>query len=73
MSDLTKIPTPTACTCESCPEFNDFNEQRGRGLCKVFDQVTYRHHSLTQDCLTSLSSETEDEVYQERPKTVRSL
>ena len=63
MSDLTKIPTPTACTCESCPEFNDFNEQRGRGLCKVFDQVTYRHHSLTQDCLTSLESDTEDEVY----------
>ncbi len=60
----TQIQTevPTACTCESCPKFNDFNEQRGRGLCKVFDKVTYRHHSLTQDCLTSLSSDTEDEV-----------
>ena len=51
---------PTACTCANCRQFDDFNEQRGRGLCKVFDQVTYRHHSLTQDCLTSLP-ETEDE------------
>ncbi len=62
MSDLTKIPTPTACTCKSCPMFRDYQDN-GRGLCKVFDQVTYRHHSLTQDCLTSLESETEDEVY----------
>ncbi len=42
--------------------FRDYQDN-GRGLCKVFDQVTYRHHSLTQDCLTSLESETEDEVY----------
>ncbi len=57
-----KTVTPTACTCSSCPMFRDYQDN-GRGLCKVFDQVTYRHHSLTQDCLTSLSSETEDEVY----------
>ncbi len=55
-----KASTPTACTCSSCPMFRDYQDN-GRGLCKVFDQVTYRHHSLTQDCLTSLP-EIEDQV-----------
>ncbi|MDJ0536451.1 MAG: hypothetical protein QNJ70_28835 [Xenococcaceae cyanobacterium MO_207.B15] len=56
-----KTKVPTACTCESCGMFSDYQDN-GRGLCKVFDKVTYRHHSLTQDCLTSLP-DTEDEVY----------
>ncbi len=63
MTYLTTIPTPTACTCANCPQFDDYGETRGRGLCKVFEKITYRHHALTQDCLTSLPSETKDEVY----------
>ena len=51
--------TPKACTCESCPVFKDYQDNE-RGLCTIFDKVSKRHHALTQDCLSSLSSETEE-------------
>ena len=54
-----KTKTPKVCTCESCPAFKDYQDN-GRGLCTIFDQVSKRHHVLTQDCLSSLSSETEE-------------
>ena len=51
-----KTKTPTQCTCASCPQFNNFNESRGRSWCKLFDKVAYSHHPLTQDCKLYLPS-----------------
>ena len=59
-----KTKTPKACTCESCPMFKDYQDN-GRGLCKIFDKVSKRHHALTQDCLSSLPPETEFCQYSE--------
>ena len=43
-------------TCETCPKFKDYND-RERGLCTVFDQVTRRHHTLTPDCQRAIEAE----------------
>ena len=40
-------------------KFKDYQDN-GRGLCTIFDQVYRKHHALTQDCLSSLPSETEE-------------
>ena len=59
--------TPEACTCEACPVFKDYQDN-GRGLCKIFDKVSRRHHTLTLDCLSSLPPETEFCKYSEGSK-----
>ena len=51
--------TPIACTCASCPKFNDYNEPRGRGWCQLFDRVAFSHHPFTLDCQLNLASDTE--------------
>ncbi len=58
-----KTEVPTVCTCSNCPQFDDYGEPRDRGWCRLFNKPSRSHHSLSQDCLTSLESETEDEVY----------
>ena len=37
-------------TCADCLLFNDYQD-RGRGLCLVFDKVVRKHHQLTNDCV----------------------
>ncbi len=51
----TKVPT--ASTCESCSQFKNYGETRGRGYCKLFDKVAFSHHPFTNDCLLNLASE----------------
>ena len=55
-----KTKTPTQCTCASCPQFNNFNESRGRGWCKLFDRVAFCHHPLTSDCRLNLAPATKE-------------
>ncbi len=43
-------------TCETCPKFKDYND-RGRGLCQVFDKVVRKHHTQTNDCDRQIESE----------------
>ena len=37
-------------TCATCPYFSDYREERGRGLCRIFDQVVRQHWQQTSDC-----------------------
>ena len=41
-------------TCFSCPNFENFNGERGRGLCKYHDQVVFEHHQSTDECIYAL-------------------
>ena len=36
-------------TCATCPYFSDYQE-RGRGLCTIFDQAAKRHWKKSSDC-----------------------
>ncbi len=55
-SKTTQVPTVCTCdTCASCPQFNNFNESRGRGWCNLFDRVAFCHHPLTSDCRLNLA------------------
>ncbi len=49
------IPAPQS-TCQTCPKFKDYND-RGRGLCRVFDKVVGKHHTLTNDCQQQIETE----------------
>lgn len=42
-------------TCESCRYFSDFGDERGRGLCRVFDTIARRHHHKTETCSSSIA------------------
>ena len=52
-----KTETPTAFTCASCPQFNDYNEPRGRGWCRLFNRLAFSHHPFTLDCQLNLASD----------------
>lgn len=41
-------------TCANCRYFSDFGDERGRGLCRVFEQVARRHHRKTETCTSSI-------------------
>ncbi len=41
-------------TCLTCPNFENFNGERGRGLCKYHDQVVFEHHQSTAECISAL-------------------
>ena len=41
-------------TCSTCPNFENFNGKRGRGLCKYHDQITFEHHQSTNECISAL-------------------
>jgi hypothetical protein len=43
-------------TCAECRYFSDFGDERGRGLCRVFDMVARRHHQRTSDCDSSIKT-----------------
>ena len=55
-----KTETPTACTCASCPQFDDYNEPRGRGWCSLFNRLAFCHHPLTSDCRLNLAPATKE-------------
>ena len=42
-------------TCSLCPNFQDFQEQNGRGWCALFDRMAKQHHPRTNDCDSTLS------------------
>ena len=58
MTQQTVIATTPAqeSTCEKCSKFKDYQD-RGRGLCQVFDKVVRKHHQLTNDCVQQIESE----------------
>ena len=43
-------------TCANCPKFQDYQD-RGRGLCQVFDKVVRKQHLFTSDCHTAIEAE----------------
>ncbi|ACK72309.1 hypothetical protein PCC7424_3935 [Gloeothece citriformis PCC 7424] len=49
-------------TCESCPFFEDYQDEQGRGWCHAFNQPARRHHPKTHTCKL---------VRVEPPKTVK--
>jgi hypothetical protein len=53
---ITPLLTEPPSTCASCAYFQDFNDARGRGLCKLFDSVARRHHWRTSDCDASITT-----------------
>ncbi len=53
---LTQPTTAQKSTCANCRKFKDYQD-RGRGLCQVFDRVVRRHHQQTSDCQRQLESE----------------
>ena len=46
-------------TCLTCPNFENFNGERGRGLCKYHDQVVFEHHQSTDECTSALERESD--------------
>ena len=46
-------------TCLTCPNFENFNGERGRGLCKYHDQVVFEHHQSTDECISALKRESD--------------
>ena len=40
-------------TCSTCPHFNDFHEENGRGWCNQFNHQAREYHEETNDCLIS--------------------
>jgi hypothetical protein len=59
---MAQILPQTAETCQSCQFFDDYQDERGRGWCKAFNNPARRHHRKTPDCLFAC---------QEPPTTVR--
>ena len=43
-------------TCLTCPNFENFNGERGRGLCKYHNQVVFEHHQSTDECIYALET-----------------
>jgi hypothetical protein len=37
-------------TCQSCPFFDDYQDERERGWCRGFDRPARLHHPKTPDC-----------------------
>jgi hypothetical protein len=50
-----KPTTETLSTCAECRYFSDFGDERGRGLCRVFDTVAKRQHRKTENCTSSIA------------------
>lgn len=42
--------------CSGCAYFCDFNDPRGGGWCRVFNQSAKRHHQRTSDCDSSIKT-----------------
>ncbi len=49
--------TQSRSTCGDCPLFKNYQD-RGRGLCLVFDKVVRKHHQLTNDCVQQIKTYT---------------
>ena len=58
-------------TCSTCPHFQSFNGSRGRGLCKYHDQVVFEHHQSTDECQSSLETESDKHLQSfEQPEDI---
>ncbi|MGK7875670.1 MAG: hypothetical protein AB4426_20930 [Xenococcaceae cyanobacterium] len=55
---MTHPSTQSPLTCQSCPFFDDYHDQRGRGWCRAFDNPARRHHPRTIDCELVIQSHT---------------
>ena len=49
----TQLPT----SCANCPQFNDYQDNRKRGWCSLFNQVSFKHHPFTHDCQLNIPNE----------------
>ncbi len=47
-------PLTQPSTCSTCPAFVDYQGARNRGLCQLFNEITYKHHPKTKTCDLSL-------------------
>ncbi|MGK7876668.1 MAG: hypothetical protein AB4426_26260 [Xenococcaceae cyanobacterium] len=47
---MTHPNTQSQLTCQSCPFFDDYHDQKGRGWCRAFDKSARRHHLKTPEC-----------------------
>ncbi|VEP17684.1 conserved hypothetical protein [Hyella patelloides LEGE 07179] len=54
-SKITQLPT----NCDNCTQFHDYQDNRGRGWCSLFNSVSFKHHSFTQDCRLNIPDEEE--------------
>jgi hypothetical protein len=44
----TLFSSPT--TCQSCPCFDNYQDEQGRGWCRAFNQAARLYHPRTRDC-----------------------
>ena len=49
-------------TCADCPLFKNYQD-RGRGLCLVFDKVVRKRHTLTSDCVHQIETNIKEGEY----------
>lgn len=42
-------------TCLTCPEFNNYQDNYGRGWCRQFNHQARTHHIRTNDCVLSIN------------------
>ncbi len=58
-------------TCLTCPNFENFNGERGRGLCKYHDQVVFEHHQSTDECISALEKKSNQHLQSyEQPEDI---
>ncbi|MEG3437789.1 hypothetical protein V0288_11730 [Pannus brasiliensis CCIBt3594] len=44
------IDNRSTLSCASCPFFEDYDDERGRGWCREFNRPARRHHRGTREC-----------------------
>ena len=49
-------------TCLTCPYFNNYHEDNGRGWCNCFNHQARTHHQMTNDCLLNGSLDTPEDA-----------
>jgi len=50
MTSTQTLEQPILANCATCPYFQDFGEPKGRGWCRIFDQMARQHHFRTGGC-----------------------
>ena len=46
----TTRPATLPTNCSNCSKFRDYQDNRGRGWCLLFNQVSFQKHPFTRDC-----------------------
>ena len=52
-SKITQLPT----SCANCPQFDDYQDNRKRGWCNLYNHFAKEHHPFTRDCQLNLLDE----------------